>query len=115
MQRLNRSAQSKRSLGKSHQKKKLWASIGKDQISLTIELVCSLISQEMHQRNLTCTKTPYLESHAEELVKKSDRMLNQHLEELPVTEDSLLLASVIRTEWDFFDQVENEGGSRLPG
>ncbi len=83
---------------------------GKDQISLTIELVCSLISQEMHQRNLTCTKTPYLESHAEELVKKSDRMLNQHLEELPVTEDSLLLASVIRTEWDFFDQVENEGG-----
>lgn len=83
---------------------------GKDQTSLTIELVCSLVSQEMHQRNLTCTKTPYLENHAKELVEKSDQMLNGHLEDTPVGEDSPLLASVIRTEWDFFDQVKNEGG-----
>ena len=83
---------------------------GKDQTALTIEIVCSLVSQEMHQRNLTCTQTPYLENHAKELVEKSDLMLNRHLEDSPVAEDSPLLSSVIRTEWDFFDQVKNEGG-----
>lgn len=83
---------------------------GKDQTALTIEVVCSLVSQEMHQRNLTCTKTPYLENHAKELVEKSDQMLNQKQEDSPVSEDSPLLSSVIRTEWDFFDQVKNEGG-----
>lgn len=83
---------------------------GKDQISLTIEVVCSLISQEMHQKNLTGAQTPYLEDHAKELVEKSDQMLNLHLEDTPVSEDSPLLSSVIRTEWDFFDQVKNEGG-----
>lgn len=83
---------------------------GNDQVSLTIEIICSLVSQEMRQRNLTYTKTPYLEDHAKELVEKSDRMLNRHLEDMPVDADSPLLDSVIRTEWDFFDQVKNEGG-----
>lgn len=78
-----------------------------------IEKVCGDILQELRKQNLTTATDGFLEVHKAEVLKRMQQLLEQPQKEQPQPDKlkkEALIARIIDTEWNQFQNVQNEGG-----
>ncbi len=79
--------------------------VGDERIPQTIEIIVTLIIDEMKKQSLTTGSDNYLDHHTDNILRG---ITQKEGEGITVKEE--LIRKLIKLEWDAFDQVKNIGG-----